>query len=111
MSRPAQPAVINPNGITLAAAVDQYLAMVEAQRSHRTYISYRYTLKELLVPSYEQNLGGAGGARGHPHLHDTLLPTWTWPPYRLRQAGRRAAAFQAARENQLDCSYRLAEIC
>ena len=43
MSRPAQPAVINPNGITLAAAVDQYLAMVQAQRSHRTYISYRYT--------------------------------------------------------------------
>ncbi len=55
MSRPAQPAVINPNGITLAAAVDQYLAMVQAQRSHRTYISYRYTLKELLVPSYEKS--------------------------------------------------------
>jgi integrase len=55
MSRPAQPAAINPNGITLAAAVDQYLAMVQAQRSHRTYISYRYTLKELLVPSYEKN--------------------------------------------------------
>ena len=55
MSRPLQPATINPNSITLAAAVDQYLAMVEAQRSHRTYISYRYTLKELLVPSYEKN--------------------------------------------------------
>ncbi len=55
MSRPAQPAVINPNGITLAAAVDQYLAMVQAQRSHRTYISYRYTLKQLLVPSYEKS--------------------------------------------------------
>jgi integrase len=55
MSRPAQPAVINPNGITLAAAVDRYLAMVQAQRSHRTYISYRYTLKELLVPSYEKS--------------------------------------------------------
>ena len=55
MSRPAQPAAINPNGITLAAAVDQYLAMVQAQRSHRTYISYRYTLKELLVPSYEKS--------------------------------------------------------
>ena len=55
MSRPAQPAVINPNGITLAAAVDQYLAMVQAQRSHRTYISYRYTLKGLLVPSYEKS--------------------------------------------------------
>ena len=55
MSRPAQPAAINPNGITLAAAVDQYLAMVQAQRSHRTYISYRYTLKKLLVPSYEKS--------------------------------------------------------
>ena len=55
MSRPAQPAVINPNGITLAAAVDQYLAMVQAQRSHRTYISYRYTLKKLLVTSYEKS--------------------------------------------------------
>ena len=55
MSRPAQPATINPNGITLAAAVDQYLAMVQAQRSHRTYISYRYTLKKLLVPSYEKS--------------------------------------------------------
>lgn len=55
MSRPAQPASINPNGITLAAAVDQYLAMVQAQRSHRTYISYRYTLKQLLVPSYEKS--------------------------------------------------------
>ncbi|MGA8734413.1 MAG: tyrosine-type recombinase/integrase, partial [Terriglobales bacterium] len=55
MSRPAQPAVINPNGITLAAAVDQYLAMVQAQRGHRTYISYRYTLKQLLVPSYEKS--------------------------------------------------------
>ena len=55
MSRPAQPAAINPNGITLAAAVDQYLAMIQAQRSHRTYISYRYTLKELLVPSYEKS--------------------------------------------------------
>ena len=55
MSRPAQPAVINPNGTTLAAAVDQYLAMIQAQRSHRTYISYRYTLKELLVPSYEKS--------------------------------------------------------
>jgi integrase/recombinase XerD len=55
MSRPAQPAVINPNGITLAAAVDQYLAMVQAQRSPRTYISYRYTLKKLLVTSYEKS--------------------------------------------------------
>jgi len=55
MSRPLQPATINPNSTTLAAAVDQYLAMVEAQRSHRTYISYRYTLKELLVPSYEKS--------------------------------------------------------
>jgi len=54
MSRPAQPAANDPNGITLAAAVDQYLAMVQAQRSHRTYISYRYTLKELLVPSYKK---------------------------------------------------------
>jgi integrase len=55
MSRPLPPATINPNSTTLAAAVDQYLAMVEAQRSHRTYISYRYTLKELLVPSYEKS--------------------------------------------------------
>jgi integrase len=55
MSRPLQPATINPNSITLAAAVDQYLAMVEAHRSHRTYISYRYTLKELLVPSYKKS--------------------------------------------------------
>lgn len=55
MSRPAQPAAINTNGITLAVAVDQYLAMVQVQRSHRTYISYRYTLKELLVPSYEKS--------------------------------------------------------
>ena len=55
MSHPAQPATISPNGIALAAAVDQYLAMVQAQRSHRTYISYRYTLKELLVPSYEKS--------------------------------------------------------
>jgi integrase len=55
MSHPAQPATISPNGITLAAAVDQYLAMVQAQRSHRTYISYRYTLKKLLVPSYEKS--------------------------------------------------------
>jgi integrase/recombinase XerD len=54
MSHPAQPATISPNGIALAAAVDQYLAMVEAQRSHRTYISYRYTLKELLVPSFKK---------------------------------------------------------
>ena len=29
--------------------------MVQAKRSHRTYISYRYTLKKLLVPSYEKN--------------------------------------------------------
>jgi integrase len=55
MSHPARPATISPNGITLAAAVDQYLAMVQAQRSHRTYISYRYTLKKLLVPSYEKS--------------------------------------------------------
>ncbi len=55
MSRPAQPTTIKTNSVTLAAAVDQYLAMVQAQRSHRTYISYRYTLKELLVPSYEKN--------------------------------------------------------
>ena len=55
MSRPLPPATINPNSTTLAAAVDQYLAMVEARRSHRTYISYRYTLKELLVPSYEKS--------------------------------------------------------
>jgi len=55
MSRPAQPATISSTGIALAAAVDQYLAMVQAQRSHRTYISYRYTLKELLVPSYDKS--------------------------------------------------------
>jgi len=54
MSRPAQPTTINTNGVTLTAAVDRYLAMVEAQRSHRTYISYRYTLKKLLLPSYEK---------------------------------------------------------
>jgi integrase/recombinase XerD len=54
MSRPVQPNTINTNGVTLTAAVDLYLAMVEAQRSHRTYISYRYTLKKLLVPSYEK---------------------------------------------------------
>ena len=30
MSRPLQPATINPNSITLAAAVDQYLAMVRS---------------------------------------------------------------------------------
>jgi integrase/recombinase XerD len=54
MSCPAQPATISSTGIALAAAVDRYLAMVEAQRSHRTYISYRYTLKKLLVPSYEK---------------------------------------------------------
>ncbi|MFZ1141549.1 MAG: hypothetical protein WAN76_20395, partial [Candidatus Sulfotelmatobacter sp.] len=54
MSRPAQPNTINTNGVTLTAAVDRYLAMVEAQRSHRTYISYRYTLRKLLVPSYEK---------------------------------------------------------
>ena len=54
MSRPAQPATINTNGVTLTAAVDRYLAMVEAQRSHRTYASYRYTLKKLLIPSYEK---------------------------------------------------------
>jgi integrase/recombinase XerD len=54
MSRPAQPATIKTNSVTLTAAVDRYLAMVEAQRSHRTYISYRYTLKKLLVPSYEK---------------------------------------------------------
>jgi integrase len=54
MSRPAQPNTINTNGVTLTAAVDRYLAMVEAQRSHRTYTSYRYTLKKLLVPSYEK---------------------------------------------------------
>jgi len=46
MSRPAQPTTINTNGVTLTAAVDRYLAMVEAQRSHRTYTSYRYTLKK-----------------------------------------------------------------
>ena len=49
-----QPATINPNSIALEVAVDQYLTMVEAQRSHRTYISYRYTLKELLVPSFKK---------------------------------------------------------
>lgn len=54
ISRPAQPAAINKNGIGLAEAVDQYLAMVQAQRSHRTYISYRYTLKQLLVPSFKK---------------------------------------------------------
>ena len=102
MSRPAQPATISSTGIALAAAVDQYLAMVQAQRSHRTYISYRYTLKELLVPSYEKSSLDAGGARGHPGLHGTLLSTWTGPPDRLRQAGRRAAAFQTAREKRPD---------
>lgn len=55
MSRPTQPATMHANGVTLATAVDRYLAMVEAQRSHRTYISYRYTLKKLLVPCYEKN--------------------------------------------------------
>jgi integrase/recombinase XerD len=54
ISRPAQPATINTNGVTLRAAVDRYLAMVEAQRSHRTYTSYRYTLKKLLLPTYEK---------------------------------------------------------
>ncbi len=55
MSRPMPPATTQAKGTTLATAVDQYLAMVEAKRSHRTYISYRYTLKKLLVPSYEKN--------------------------------------------------------
>jgi integrase/recombinase XerD len=55
MPRPAQPATIHANAIPLAAAVAQYLTMVEAQRSRRTYISYRYTLKKLLVPCYEKN--------------------------------------------------------
>lgn len=55
MSRPKHLATINPNRIALAAAVGQYLAMVKAQRSHRTYISYRYTLKELLISSYEKS--------------------------------------------------------
>jgi len=39
----------------LAATVDRYLEMINAQRSPRTYISYRYTLKELLVPSYQKS--------------------------------------------------------
>lgn len=55
ISRPSPPATTTANGATLAAAVDKYLAMVKAQRSPRTYISYRYTLKELLVPSYEKS--------------------------------------------------------
>jgi hypothetical protein len=55
MSRPTTPTTTQAKGTTLATAVDQYLAMVEAKRSHRTYISYRYTLKKLLVPSFEKN--------------------------------------------------------
>jgi len=55
IARPQPSVTANPGGITLAAAVDKYLAMVEAQRSHRTYISYRYTLKKLLVPFYEKS--------------------------------------------------------
>jgi integrase/recombinase XerD len=55
MSRPTPSATTHAKGTTLATAVDQYLSMVEAKRSHRTYISYRYTLKKLLVPSYEKN--------------------------------------------------------
>lgn len=51
--RPAQPAA-GINRIAPKTAVDQYLAMVEAQRSPRTYLSYRYTLKKLLLPSYEK---------------------------------------------------------
>jgi hypothetical protein len=109
MSRSAQPATISSTGIALGAAVNQYLAMAQAQRGHRTYISYRYTLKELLVPSYEK-LRRAGGARGHFGLHGTLLPTWTRPQDRLQQTARRAAAFQTAREKWPDCFQRLAEV-
>jgi integrase/recombinase XerD len=52
--RPAQ-AAAGTNRLATKTAVDQYLAMVEAQRSPRTYLSYRYTLKKLLLPSYEKD--------------------------------------------------------
>ena len=111
VSRPLQPATINPNSITLAAAVDQYLAMVEAQRSHRTYISYRYTLKELLVPSYEKSSVEQVAREdiltfmahcyqlglGHRTIYDKLVVVLQF--------------FQTAPEERLDRIERLAEIC
>jgi integrase len=54
ITRPAAQITPLRNGVTLAAAVDRYLAMVEVGRSHRTFISYRYTLRQLLVPSYKK---------------------------------------------------------
>lgn len=54
ISRTAPATAVNGNSRTLRAAVDQYLSMVRNQRSPRTYMSYRYTLEELLVPSYKK---------------------------------------------------------
>ena len=39
---------------TLALAIEQYLELVKAQRSPRTYLTYRYTLDTLLRGSYRK---------------------------------------------------------
>jgi len=54
ISAPAPPCKKNENPRTLAGAITQYLSTIRNQRSHRTYISYRYTLEELLLPSYQK---------------------------------------------------------
>src|SRR5262249_7026102 len=52
---PAEPPRPVVNLKILSTAVDHYLSMVEAQRSPKTYKSYRHTLRQLLVPCYTKN--------------------------------------------------------
>lgn len=54
ISAPAPACNKNENSRTLATAISQYLSTIKNQRSRRTYISYRYTLEELLLPSYQK---------------------------------------------------------
>jgi integrase/recombinase XerD len=50
-----EPRVEAANGrTTLAAALEQYLEFVQAQRSPRTFLTYRYTLDTLLRNSYRK---------------------------------------------------------
>jgi len=49
-----QPAAVENGRTTLAAALEQYLSFIKAQRSHRTFLTYRYTLKTLLRESYRK---------------------------------------------------------
>lgn len=51
---PVPPAPAENGRLTLAAAIGQYLELVKAGRSPRTYLTYRYTLNTLLRGSYRK---------------------------------------------------------